>query len=171
MNRELIDQMESLGYRVRVVSIRRLKNLQEEFEAVYHQGLLNEEFYQERLAGFVLHAEKCITFWNEKPGTITFPAWLNDAPYDWLVGCMRRRRVCPENRRMLDWYEEGGEFTEEEINFLLKEPTSAELPAPPVKKLERWDMHEWLDIPPRNLNALLSERGSRSLEPESADEG
>lgn len=308
MKTALIHQLEAHGYQARLISIRRLHNLQEAIEGVYKQGLLDEDFYQERLAGFVfrppedmlearslivvafrdpqvrfsfswkgehiplvvpptylhwrekdkqveralvellepegyqvtqavvpkkllavcsglaaygknnityveemgsfhrlaaffsdlpceedhwakpqvlercrkcqacrhacpteaieddrfvLHAERCITFWNEKPGTVTFPKWLADAWHNCLVGCMRCQTVCPENRDVLDWYEEGGEFSEEETGLLLGGVPLAELPAVLAEKLEHWDLVELLDILPRNLNALLIRRDLR----------
>jgi epoxyqueuosine reductase len=104
---------------------------------------------------FVLHAERCITFWNEKPGPVTFPKWLADEWHNCLVGCMRCQTVCPENRGVLDWEEEGGKFSEKETGLLLGGAPLAELPAVLAEKLERWDLLELLDILPRNLNALL----------------
>jgi len=110
---------------------------------------------------FLLRAERCITFWNEKPGQVAFPDWVEASWHNCLIGCMRCQRVCPENRGVLDWYEEGVEFSEEETGLLLGGVPLAELPAVLVEKLERWDLLESLDILPRNLNALLSRRDLR----------
>jgi epoxyqueuosine reductase len=308
MERALVHQLEAHGYQACIVSIRRLHDLQETIEGVYKQGLLDEEFYQERLAGFVfkppedmpearslivvafrdpqvrfsfswggehiplvvpptylhwrekdkqvevalaellepegyrvaqavvpkkllavcsglaaygknnityvegmgsfhrlaafcsnlhceqdewrepkvmercerclgcvrscptgaiepkrflLRAERCIAFRNEKPGQVAFPEWVEASWHNCLVGCMHCQRVCPENRGVLDWYEEGGEFSEEETGLLLGGVPLAELPAVLAEKLERWDLLELLDILPRNLNALLGRRDLR----------
>jgi epoxyqueuosine reductase len=107
---------------------------------------------------FILHAERCITFWNEKPGSVAFPKWLAESWHNCLVGCMRCQIVCPENQGKLDWYEEGEEFSEEETGLLLEGVPLTELPTVLVEKLERWDLLELIDILPRNLNALLVER-------------
>jgi epoxyqueuosine reductase len=114
------------------------------------------------LERFLLRAERCITFLNEKPGQVAFPEWMEASWHNYLVGCMRCQRVCPENRKVRDWVEEGGEFSEEETGLLLKGGPQAELPAVLVEKLERWDLLDYLDIMPRNLNALLGRRGLQS---------
>jgi epoxyqueuosine reductase len=110
---------------------------------------------------FVLHAERCLTFWNEKPGTVAFPEWVVDTWHNCMVGCMQCQTVCPENGGMLDWYEEGCEFSEEETRLLLRGVPVAELPVFLREKLERWDLLEMLDILPRNLDALLIRRDLR----------
>ena len=48
----LYTQLEECGYKGRVVSIRRLQDLQNELEERHMQGLLDETFYQERLKWF-----------------------------------------------------------------------------------------------------------------------
>ena len=111
---------------------------------------------------FLLQAERCIAFWNEKPAQVAFPNWMEASWHNCLVGCMRCQKMCPENRMVLDWYKEGGEFSEEETGLLLGGASLAELPAALVDKLERWDLRELLDILPRNLKALLD---GRSLQP------
>jgi epoxyqueuosine reductase len=110
---------------------------------------------------FLLRAERCITFWNEKPGQVAFPEWVEASWHNCLVGCMRCQRGCPENREVLDFYEEGVEFSEEETGLLLERVPLAELPVVLVEKLEHWDLFELLDILPRNLEVLLR----RDLQP------
>jgi epoxyqueuosine reductase len=110
---------------------------------------------------FLIRAERCITFRNEKPGQVAFPQWMEASWHNCLVGCMRCQRVCPENRGVLDWCEEGGEFSEQETGLLLGGRPLAELPATLVEKLERWNLLELHDILPRNLNALLAPRDLR----------
>jgi epoxyqueuosine reductase len=105
---------------------------------------------------FLLRAERCLTFLNEKPGTVPFPAWLSEASHNCLVGCMRCQAGCPENLGVRDWIEEGGEFTKEETGLLLAGVPPAGLPASLAEKLERWDLLELYDLLPRNLNALLT---------------
>jgi epoxyqueuosine reductase len=103
-------------------------------------------------------AERCITFRNEKPGQVAFPQWVESSWHDSLVGCMHCQRVCPENRGVLEWYEEGARFSEEETRLLLTGVPAAELPAALAEKLGRWDLLELLDLLPRNL-AVLLEKG------------
>jgi len=109
---------------------------------------------------FLLRAERCITFLNEKPGHVAFPGWVDRAGHNCLIGCMHCQRSCPENRAVLDWYEEGVKFSEQERELLLGGVPSAELPARLVEKLERWDLLELLDAMPRNLAPLLDRWGT-----------
>ena len=62
---------------------------------------------------------------------------------------------------MLDWYEEGEGFSEEEAGLLLGAVPPDALPAVLAEKLERWDLLEHLDILPRNLKVLLNRRDLR----------
>ena len=103
----------------------------------------------------LLRAERCLVFWNEKPGEVAFPVWMDASWHHCLVGCMNCQRACPENRRVLDWCEEVANFSEEETRLLLERVPQVELPGPLMKKLERSDLLELLDILPRNLKALL----------------
>jgi len=109
---------------------------------------------------FLLRAERCITFQNEKPGQVAFPDWIEGSCHNCLMGCMHCQSVCPENRSLLDWHEEGAEFSEEETGLLLEGLPLTQLPAALVEKLEHWDLLESLDILPRNLSVLLDERDS-----------
>jgi epoxyqueuosine reductase len=104
---------------------------------------------------FLLYAERCLTFRNEKPGSVPFPAWVDPAWHNCLVGCMICQRVCPENKEVLGWVEEGVEFSQEETGLLLEGVTPDRLPAPLVEKLRQWDLLDLVDILPRNLGVLL----------------
>jgi epoxyqueuosine reductase len=104
---------------------------------------------------FLLHAERCLTFWNEKPGDIPFPAWIDGSSHHCLVGCLRCQRVCPENRRLHVWCREGGTFTEAETMLLCEGVPLEQLPEGTARKIERFDLIELLDIIPRNLRMLL----------------
>jgi epoxyqueuosine reductase len=104
---------------------------------------------------FLIHAERCLTFRNEKPGSVPFPAWVDPAWHNCLVGCMICQRVCPENREVLGWVEEGAEFSQEETALLLEGVPSDQLPDPLTKKLAQWDLVDLLDIMPRNLGVFL----------------
>jgi epoxyqueuosine reductase len=104
---------------------------------------------------FLLYAEKCITYHNEKPGEIPFPDWIKESWHNCLVGCMICQKVCPENVDYTGLIEDGPEFSEEETTLLLDGTPRDKLPAPMVKKLEDWDLMDILDIIPRNLSVLL----------------
>jgi epoxyqueuosine reductase len=104
---------------------------------------------------FLLHAERCITFHNEKPGDVPFPAWIDPSWHNCLIGCLHCQRVCPENREFLHWVEERVEFSQEETALLLQGVALDQLPPATAKKLEQSDVIELLDVLPRNLGVLL----------------
>jgi epoxyqueuosine reductase len=106
---------------------------------------------------FLLHAERCLTFLNEKPPEVPFPDWVDPAWHNCLVGCMRCQRACPENKEVRDWVEGGEVFSEEETALLLDGVAPEHLPPGTVAKLERLDLIELLELLPRNLTALLGD--------------
>lgn len=108
---------------------------------------------------FLLHAERCIAFHNEKPGEVPFPAWLEASWHDCLVGCMQCQRVCPENKEFVGWVEEGAQFSLEETALLVAGTPLEQLPARMVKKLEECGLLDMVDILPRNLRVLLERMG------------
>jgi len=102
---------------------------------------------------FLLHAERCITFHNERSGD--FPHWIEPHWHNCLVGCLHCQDVCPENKDFLGWIEEKGEFSEEETALLLKGKKSGQLPSSVLRKLEQLELAEYADFFPRNLGVLL----------------
>ncbi len=104
---------------------------------------------------FLLHAERCITFWNEKPPSVSFPSWMDPAWHNCLVGCMLCQTACPENRGLLVQADSEVEFSEEETGLLL-EGTEPERLAPAlVAKLQATDLLNNVDSFARNLGVLL----------------
>lgn len=106
---------------------------------------------------FLLHAERCITFHNEKPGHVPFASWINPSWHNCLVGCLHCQKVCPENKSVWKWDGEEAEFSEAETALLLEGLSTDRLPAESVEKLERLDIESFVDIIPRNLKALLKQ--------------
>jgi len=104
---------------------------------------------------FLLRAERCIVFHNERPGDIPFPAWMDPTWHNCLIGCLHCQRVCPENKAFLQWFEGKEKFSEKETSLLLEGATRDRLPAATVRKLERLDLIESLDILPRNLGVFF----------------
>lgn len=104
---------------------------------------------------FLIHAERCIVFHNEKPGNMPFPKWMDASWHNCLVGCLHCQQYCPVNNGMLETVD-GAEFTQDETGLLMAGTTKDMLPAPLIKKLEEWDLLASLDIIPRNLSALFS---------------
>jgi len=103
---------------------------------------------------FLLHAERCITFHNER--SAAFPAWIDPAWHTCLLGCMRCQSACPENRGVLSWVEEREEFSEEETRLLLACAPLETLPTSAVERLRRLDILDDLPIFARNLSVLLN---------------
>jgi epoxyqueuosine reductase len=104
---------------------------------------------------FLLHAERCLTFLNEKPPEVPFPDWVDPSWHNCLVGCMRCQRVCPENKELKDWVVGDEIFSEEETDLLLAGVAQEHFHPQTVAKLERLDLVDLLDILSRNLHALL----------------
>jgi epoxyqueuosine reductase len=104
---------------------------------------------------FLLHAERCLTFLNEKPGDVPFPDWVDPSWHNCVVGCMRCQSVCPEDKGVLAWVEDGGEFSEDETALLLDRVPLEDLPAGLADKLKQSDLVDYYDHLARNLRALL----------------
>ncbi|MGC9530419.1 MAG: 4Fe-4S double cluster binding domain-containing protein [Candidatus Bipolaricaulaceae bacterium] len=104
---------------------------------------------------FLVPAERCLTFWNEKPGSEPFPAWIEPAWHTSLVGCLHCQLVCPANRQAAQWAE-GPAFTAEETARLLAGSALGDLPAPTQRKLTASGLARLLDVIPRNLAALAA---------------
>jgi len=108
---------------------------------------------------FLLRAERCITFYNERKGD--FPGWMSSSWHNALVGCLYCQKVCPLNRPFLQWVEFGGDFSEKETALLLREKSLDRLPSAVATKLRHLDLVEYLDVLGRNLSVLLTkEKGS-----------
>lgn len=104
---------------------------------------------------FLLHAERCIVFHNERKGDIPFPAWIDPSWHNCLVGCMHCQRVCPQNRKFLQRFGEKEEFSEEETKLLIGEVPRGRLSATTVRKLKNLDLYDDIDILPRNVGVFF----------------
>ena len=104
---------------------------------------------------FLLRAERCIVFHNEKPGDIPFPAWMNSSWHNCVVGCLHCQNVCPQNKDFLQWIEGKEEFSEEETALLLEGVPRDHLPAATVRKLEQLNLNGYLDSLRRNLGVFF----------------
>ncbi len=105
---------------------------------------------------FLLHAERCLVFHNEKPADVPFPAWIDPAWHNSIFGCMICQRFCPEDKKVRDWVETRAEFSQEETAALLSDASRGRLPAAIVEKLNSLELAESLDVLPRNLGVLLN---------------
>jgi epoxyqueuosine reductase len=103
---------------------------------------------------FMVRAERCLTYLNEKPAEEPFPSWVSPLWHNAVIGCMICQRVCPANREVIGWVEDRGEFTEDETEYLIKGDFSDKGKSEAMeKKLKAvgLDLSEF----PRNLRALM----------------
>lgn len=102
---------------------------------------------------FLLHVERCLTFYNEK--TYPFPEWMPDTAHHCLVGCMKCQECCPNNRVYLDGtvYHDG--FSEEETQMILDEAPFSGLPGSVAGKLEELALAHYYPVLSRNLKLIL----------------
>ena len=105
---------------------------------------------------FLVHAERCITFHNERPPE--FPKWLDPSWHNSLVGCMICQNACPMNQKFLNWIEDGAAFSEKETDYLFKGVSPDNLPKIMVDKLEKLGMTEYAGVLGRNLKAIVENR-------------
>ena len=104
---------------------------------------------------FLLHAERCLSFHNERPADVPFPDWINPAGHTSPEGCMHCQRVCPEDQAVLGWIESREEFDEGETALFLEgAPRERHAPAT-LEKLERLEMDDDIALFRRNLGVLL----------------
>jgi epoxyqueuosine reductase len=104
---------------------------------------------------FLLRAERCIVFHNEKPGNIPFPGWIDPSWHNCLVGCLHCQTICPENKDFLQWIEGREEFSEEETALLLQGAPLDSFPAATVRKLKKLDLMEYRESLSRNLGVFF----------------
>ena len=106
---------------------------------------------------FLLHAERCITFHNERQGQ--FPAWINPSWHHCLVGCMVCQKVCPVDKDFRQWVVDGPVFTEAETTAVLQGNSSDHWPQSAIEKFEGLDLSGYTKVLGRNLEALVKKKG------------
>jgi epoxyqueuosine reductase len=114
---------------------------------------------------FLLHAERCIVYHNEKDGSVPFPAWIKKEWHNCLVGCLRCQWACPLNKGLLKWIDETEEFSEEETKLLLEGATRDLLGAETIGKLEHLDLMDYLGSLPRNLSVFFGKGAHQKPRP------
>jgi epoxyqueuosine reductase len=107
---------------------------------------------------FLLHAERCLVFLNEKPAEIPFPDWCEPSWHNSLIGCMKCQSICPEDKAFTGWIEDGGVFDAEETSLILAGTPVDRLPLSTREKVETSDLANYLDSIPRNLQALIHKK-------------
>jgi epoxyqueuosine reductase len=106
---------------------------------------------------FLLRAERCIVFHNEKPGNIPFPAWMKPEWHNCIEGCLHCQRACPLDREFMKWIEGEEEFSEQETTMILNGVDRESLPADTAGKLQHLSILDDLGILPRNLGVFFRE--------------
>jgi len=102
---------------------------------------------------FLIHAERCLTYHNE--ANRDFPEWIDPSWHHCLIGCMRCQTICPENKSVVDWFEDWIDFSEMETNLLTQRVPLDRLPTATSAKLKSLELNEdyrWLC---RNLSMIL----------------
>jgi epoxyqueuosine reductase len=105
---------------------------------------------------FLIHAERCITFHNERQGE--FAKWLDPSWHNCLVGCLYCQNACPMNQKLRNWIEDGSKFSEEETADTVNGVSEDKIAEESVTKLETLGMMEYLDVLGRNLKVLIERR-------------
>jgi len=111
---------------------------------------------------FLLHAERCLTFHNEKDSAVPLPGWMDPAAHRWLVGCLHCQRVCPEDKPFHEWVEQGASFSEQETALLLEGRPVEALPADTQEKLQQAGLSGYYEVLARNLGLLLQQQVAAS---------
>ncbi len=104
---------------------------------------------------FLLHTERCLVFHNEKKGDVPFPDWIDPSWHNCIIGCLICQRVCPQNRDLLQWFEENVEFSQDETSMLLKGVPREQLPSETAEKLRHLNLLDDISIFPRNLGVFF----------------
>jgi epoxyqueuosine reductase len=105
---------------------------------------------------FLLHAERCLTFHNER--ACDFAQWLSPTWHNSLVGCMICQKVCPANKDVVKWTEKGTHFGSAETDLILRGVSDDKLPRETHEKLLRLGMMEYYDVLGRNLRILIEQQ-------------
>jgi hypothetical protein len=143
ITRAIHAQVNTKGWKAKIVSWEHVHDLQK--DACPSRAIDSDRF--------LIHAERCITFHNERPGA--FPGWLNASWHNSLVGCMVCQNNCPVNRKLMNRSEDGPIFFEEETAALLQGVSRAKMPPAVIDKVVGLDIFEYVDVLGRNLRALL----------------
>ncbi len=106
---------------------------------------------------FLLHAERCLSYFNESQATRPFPAEIDPAMHNALMGCMLCQRYCPEDKPYLNSFEASVDFSAEETELITHGAAVEDLSAATVAKLDYLELTSDLDKLPRNLGVFLKE--------------
>ncbi len=103
---------------------------------------------------FLISGERCITFFNEKPGA--FPDWIDPKWHNCLIGCMICQNICPANKEQSDRIIDEVTFPTEETQMILEGVSQDKLPDSMIEKLKKIDMFNDYHLLQRNLGVLIN---------------
>ena len=105
---------------------------------------------------FPLESGRCITYLNEVQAP--FPAWLDGASHNCLIGCMRCQDACPMNEGLLEVIDLPIGFGDDETEWLLDSSNSGAMQVPDgVKRVLGACGLDYLeDVIARNVQALAA---------------
>ncbi|MBY9006999.1 MAG: epoxyqueuosine reductase [Candidatus Lokiarchaeota archaeon] len=103
---------------------------------------------------FILHAEKCLAFFNENQGM--FPEWIDPSSHTCLVGCLKCQLVCPHNRAYINQYDNKVLFSQEETTLLLDGTPLDKLPLQLFEKVKNYGLEKYHVSLSRNLMAVIN---------------
>jgi epoxyqueuosine reductase len=104
---------------------------------------------------FLLKAEKCLTFHNEKEGELPENVQLRPKTYPCFIGCMTCQEFCPANKNALKIEPTGIAFDEMETEEILKDEKNPEVWAGIKSKFEKLGMMSCEKFIGRNLRYAL----------------
>lgn len=104
---------------------------------------------------YLVRAERCITYYNEFTGAAEFPAWMDPAAHNCIIGCLLCQLCCPQNREYIKNVVELEEFDERETGLLLEGAPPESLPGALASKLRRLNLMTYYDHLAYNLKVLL----------------
>jgi len=102
---------------------------------------------------FLLRAERCLTYHNEAAGD--FPGWIDPSWHHCLIGCLRCQTACPENRAVVEWFEDRAEFSEQETTLFIQRVPPDRLPAETAAKLRSLEINKDYRLLCRNLSMIV----------------
>ncbi len=106
---------------------------------------------------FLLHAERCLSYFNESQATRPFPADIDPLAHNAVMGCMLCQRYCPEDKPYLNFFEASVDFSAEETALIIQGVAVEDLSAATIGKLDYLELTSDLDKLPRNLGVFLKE--------------
>jgi epoxyqueuosine reductase len=104
---------------------------------------------------FLLHAENCLTYHNEAAND--FPDWIDPSWHHCLIGCMRCQVICPENKPLINWFEDRAEFSEKETALFIKGLPFGQLPEEMAIKITSLEINEEYRLLCRNLSMIIEQ--------------